>query len=225
MPVSQRASVRDGVSGREKGVRMRVRLLIPHSSIGSRSLHRENMGEEGNNEGREEMDTLNTELHWQGAYQPDTPTAMLNHRPSINEACVWYVGTWKTVLVMLVQLRNISALLGYVMIHSWACQWRRENQELDKVRDEEAKVVELYRMKREWGEQIDGNRKAPITASFFAEVMSYCEQLCTLMHHFGICQHFRHRKEPCAQQGICAVSEIKFSTRLWRADFLCLPIK
>lgn len=60
MPVSQRASVRDGVSGREKGVRTRVRLLIPHSGIGSRSLHQENMGEEENNEGREEMDTLLT---------------------------------------------------------------------------------------------------------------------------------------------------------------------
>lgn len=85
---------------------------------------------------------FNTELHWQGTYQWDTQAAVLRpHRthplPPINDACVWYVGLWKTVLVMSVQLRNISALLGDVMIHLWVCQRRRGNQEVDKVRDEE----------------------------------------------------------------------------------------
>lgn len=123
---------------------------------------------------------FNTELHWQGTNQRDTraaalwppPTPSLTHThthplPPINGACVWYVCTWKTALVISVQLRNISALLGDVMIHLWGCQRRRGNQEVDKVRDEDA-------------ERLTGTEWSVSEGSRLREIRQY--DRCYLLH-------------------------------------------
>lgn len=100
---------------------------------------------------------FNTKLHWQGMYQWDMRTGTLcvpahTHRPVSHHPHVRLI--WKTALLMSVQLRNISALLGDVMIHLWGCQ-RRRGEPWDR---RGGRDTDWYWAKREWGEQIEGSK-------------------------------------------------------------------
>lgn len=136
MPVSQRGQCETrSVGGRRAGdpnstQQHLIRIITP----GEHGRGRKQWGERGHGhmlltlshtDRAHSSKTREQQLH----ASPRLPQTFHTHTQSplspINGACVWYVCMWKTELVMSAQLRNISALLGDVIIHLWGCQERR----------------------------------------------------------------------------------------------------